>query len=181
MKLYTKTGDGGQTQLGDGTRVGKDHARIAAYGEVDELNATVGLAAAVCDDAEWTDRLRHVQDRLFVLGAALADPAGGPQTPKLEADDVTGLERWIDQATDAVEPLKSFVLPGGSELAARLHLARTVCRRAERTVVALAGREQVSGDAVVFFNRLSDLLFAWARLANRRGGLADLVWRPKDS
>lgn len=179
MKLYTKKGDGGQTQLGDGARVGKDQVRVAAYGQVDEVNAAVGLAAAACDDAEWTGRLRQVQDRLLVLGAELADPSGGPRMPALDPDDVTQFEGWIDEAAAEVGSLASFVLPGGSELAARLHLARTVCRRAERAVVALAGRERVSSHAVVFLNRLSDLLFAWARLANHRRGVEEVAWRPK--
>ncbi len=179
MKLYTKTGDGGQTRLGDGTTVAKDHARVAAYGEVDELNAAIGLAATVCGLDDWTDRLRGVQDCLFVLGAELADPAAGPNTPTLDPEDITRLESWIDQACAEVAPLKHFVLPGGNELAARLHVARTVCRRAERSVVALAGDERISARAVVFLNRLSDLLFAWARLANHRSGVQEVVWRPK--
>ncbi|HUU84173.1 MAG TPA: cob(I)yrinic acid a,c-diamide adenosyltransferase [Phycisphaerae bacterium] len=179
MKLYTKKGDGGQTQLGDRSTVTKDHPRVAAYGEVDELNACVGLAAAACDDAAWSGRLRRVQDRLFVVGAELADPSRGPQTPTLDDRDITALEGWIDEASGAVAPLKNFVLPGGSELAARLHLARTVCRRAERSVVRLSGDEQADTRAVVFLNRLGDLLFAWARLANHRRGVEDVLWRPR--
>ena len=177
MKLYTRGGDKGQTSLCDGRRVSKDELRISAYGEVDELNAAVGLVRAGCDDAAFSEKLRQVQDRLFVVGAELANPDAEKRKVDLTEPDVTRLEGWIDVAWDAVAPLKSFILPGGSEPAARLHLARGVCRRAERTVVRLAGTEQIGPWVIPFLNRLSDLLFAWARLANVLAGLEDVVWR----
>lgn len=178
MKLYTRKGDQGQTQLLSGVWVGKEHPRVGAYGEVDELNAAVGLARAGCSDGDLGQKLGRVQDRLFVLGAQLADPESSAKTPAILADDVTELETWIDQATSGVPALKHFVLPGGSELAARLHLARTICRRAERVVVQLGRTEDVGPVAVIFLNRLSDLLFAWARLANTLTGVQDIIWHP---
>jgi len=180
MKLYTRTGDEGQTGLSGGARLGKDEPRVAAYGDVDELNASLGWAASACDKPEWADQLHYLQDRLFVLGAELADPSGRAQTPSLGQQDTAQLEKWIDAADARLAPLKNFVLPGGCELAGRLHLARTVCRRAERSVVLLGRREQVSAVCVPFLNRLGDLLFAWARLANHRQGLPDVIWRPPD-
>ncbi|MFQ5490620.1 MAG: cob(I)yrinic acid a,c-diamide adenosyltransferase [Phycisphaerae bacterium] len=181
MKLYTRKGDDGQTQLGSGGRVGKEHPRVGAYGEVDELNAAVGLARAGCTDAELAEKLSRVQECLFVVGAELADPERGPRTPTLSAAESAELESWIDQAAAGVAALKHFVLPGGCELAARLHLARTICRRAERVVVGLAGIEDVGPATVVYLNRLSDLLFAWARLANTQAGVQDTVWHPPTS
>ena len=177
MKLYTRGGDKGQTSLCDGRRVNKDDLRISAYGEGDELNAAIGLVRAGCDDAAMSEKLRQVQDRLFVVGAELANPDAQKRNVDLTEADVTRLESWIDEASDAVAPLKSFILPGGGELAARLHLARGVCRRTERTVVRLAGTEQIGPWVIPFLNRLSDLLFVWARLANRLAGLEDVVWR----
>jgi cob(I)alamin adenosyltransferase len=178
MKLYTRKGDSGQTRLGSGEQVAKDHPRIAAYGEVDGLNAALGLALAACEDAAMGDRLRRVQDRLFVLGAALADPAQRTNSPVLAQADVEQLEAWIDEASAALPKLTAFILPGGGELATRLHLARTTCRRAERLVVALSHAEDVGPQAIPFLNRLGDLLFAWARLANKLAGVEDVVWRP---
>lgn len=178
MKLYTRKGDQGQTQLLSGAQVGKDHPRVGAYGEVDELNAAVGLARAGCGDADLGRKLDRLQDRLFVLGSQLADPERSSQTPAISVNDVTELETWIDQASSAVPALKHFVLPGGSELAARLHLARTICRRAERVVVQLGRTDDVGPVAVMFLNRLSDLLFAWARLANTLTGVQDTIWHP---
>lgn len=178
MKLYTKKGDGGQTGLGAGERVDKDHLCVAALGHIDELNAAVGLALAACDDAALADKLAQVQDRLLVLGAELAHPAGGEATPVLETADVARLETWIDEAAAATAPLKGFVLPGGCELAARLHLARTICRRAERLLVTLSRNQKVGPAVIPFVNRLSDLLFAWSRLANRLAGVGDTAWHP---
>ncbi len=179
MKLYTKSGDDGQTGLTGGRRLGKDDLRVSAYGEVDELNAALGLAAAGCQDDAWLVRIRHLQDQLFVLGAELADPDGQLTTPPLAQQDVTELESWIDDADRQVEPLANFVLPGGCEFAVRLHLARTISRRAERAVVRLAAREELGQVVIPFLNRLSDLLFAWARLANREAGIEDVVWRQR--
>jgi len=178
MKLYTKRGDDGRTSLASGPRVAKDDLRVSAYGEVDELNAVLGLVAAACPDPDWTRRFHRVQGHLFSLGALLADPREGASPASLAENDITELERWVDAADEETAPLRNFILPGGCELAARLHLARTVCRRAERAVVRLAQNQPVACAAVPFLNRLSDLLFAWARLANVRAGAAEVVWHP---
>lgn len=178
MKLYTKQGDTGQTQLLSGDRVSKDHARIAAYGDVDELNAVIGMARVVCPHADLSEYLAYVQHHLFVLGAQLADPTQRDTTPTLANEEVDQLERWIDEACADTPELRNFILPGGTELAARLHVARTICRRAERMVVALAQVDAVAPLAVPFLNRLGDLLFAWARLANHLSGAKDIIWEP---
>jgi cob(I)alamin adenosyltransferase len=186
MKLYTKRGDSGATDLFGGQRVAKDHPRVTAYGDVDELNSTLGLVIAAMDDAANADlrtHLQRIQDRLFALGAELATPQPRTSAPSISSGDIEELEHWIDDACAAVPPLRNFVLPGGSELAARLHLARTVCRRAERQVVALArtadADQPVAPSAIIFLNRLSDLLFAWARLANTRSATPEIIWNPR--
>jgi cob(I)alamin adenosyltransferase len=187
MKIYTKTGDRGETGLFGGGRVAKDHVRVDAYGEVDELNSTLGLAIIHVEaegETEMADGLRQVQADLFTIGANLATPAvedGGrenPYIPGLDAARVSALEAWIDAADAELEPLKSFILPGGSPAASVLHLARTVCRRAERRVVTLAHQATVDEAMIVYLNRLSDLLFTLARLANRRAGVDDVPWVP---
>lgn len=177
MRLYTKRGDGGQTGLIGGTRVSKDHPRVAAYGDVDELNAVIGGVIAVCEDEDWRERLSRIQHQLFNLGAVLANAGDPSAVPALGDGDIQALENWIDEACDEVPPLTQFILPGGNELSCRLHLARTVCRRAERSVVHLAQQDSVPSAAIVHLNRLNDLLFAWARLANHRAGVAETVWR----
>ncbi|MFK7788455.1 MAG: cob(I)yrinic acid a,c-diamide adenosyltransferase [Phycisphaeraceae bacterium] len=179
MKLYTKRGDDGQTDLIGGARVSKNHLRVAAYGAVDELNATIGLALADCDIDAINQGLITVQCRLFDLGADLATPSS-KKTPssRLNNDHINELEAQIDAASDRLEPLRNFILPGGTVLAARLHIARTVCRRAEREVVALAEHESLDPLATIYLNRLADLLFALARLANAEAGVADVPWLP---
>ena len=185
MKIYTKTGDRGETGLFGGQRVRKDHVRVEAYGEVDELSSTLGVAIAHLEAAgqdEPAAGLRRVQADLFTVGANLATPApedGGRENayiPALDPARVEALERWIDAAEAELEPLKSFILPGGAPAAAALHLARTVCRRAERRVVALAHEAHVAPEHVVYLNRLSDLLFTLARLANHQAGVEDVTW-----
>lgn len=176
MRLYTRGGDQGETGLFGGERVLKNHVRVTAYGDVDELNAMLGWAAAACADADWRSKMQEIQAELFTLGAELANPRGRGEAPAVTPQDAEVLERWIDAATDAVEPLRQFVLPGGTELASRLHLARTVCRRAERCVVSLSQAEHVAPMVIVYLNRLSDLLFAWARWANTRENVADVAW-----
>ncbi len=178
MKLYTKHGDDGSTGLIGGARVLKNDIRVSAYGEVDETNAAIGVVIAGCSDKEIIATLRIIQTELFVLGAELATPAG--ETPRLRVGEphVTQLERWIDAASAEVAPLRNFVLPGGSEIAAGLHFARTVCRRAERAAVALAQEQQVGQWSIVYLNRLSDLLFALARQANKRADVEDIPWHP---
>jgi cob(I)alamin adenosyltransferase len=183
LKIYTKTGDRGETGLFGGQRVPKDDARVEAYGDVDELNSVLGLAVTRLD-GEIADSLRAIQTDLFTLGALLATPApedGGkenPWIPRLDPARVGEMEAWIDRAEGELEPLQNFVLPGGDAGAAALHLARTVCRRAERRVVSLARVATVDDGVVVYLNRLSDLLFTLARLANRRAGVADVPWVP---
>jgi cob(I)alamin adenosyltransferase len=184
-RIYTKTGDGGTTGLGDGRRVRKDHPRIEAFGTVDELNSLLGLALAVGrHDNETIALLRGIQNDLFDLGADLCLPEkragkGGPSRPGLRVTEghVRPLEEAIDRFNAALNPLRSFVLPGGTAASAWLHLARTVCRRAERRVVALARKEKVNDQAIIYLNRLSDLLFVMARRAND-GGRADVLWVP---
>jgi cob(I)alamin adenosyltransferase len=187
MKIYTRTGDRGETGLFGGQRVRKDHARVEAYGAVDELNATLGLAItrlAADGEEEMAQRLRSIQADLFTIGANLATPApedGGRRNdhiPPLPDGRVAEMERWIDQAEEELEPLRTFILPGGGEAAAGLHLARTVCRRAERRAITLAHTAHIPDGVVVYLNRLSDLLFALARLANHRRGEPDVAWHP---
>ncbi len=181
MKLYTRQGDRGETSLFDGSRVAKDHCRVCAYGDVDELNAVLGWVASLPDAEFLRDSLLVVQNEMFVLGSELATPTDSSRNsriPHLPDDAVGRLEGWIDDATEAVEPLQHFILPGGSELAARLHLARTCCRRAERHVTTLAHHEPVRAEVIIYLNRLSDLLFAWARLANHRQHVSDIIWDP---
>lgn len=186
MKLYTRTGDDGSTGLFGGGRVGKDHPRVDAYGTVDELNACIGLAAAACDPdreipARFAVMLAGVQSWLFDIGADLATPEGNAHEAKvlrIGDDEVSLIEGLIDEVEAGNEPMRSFVMPGGGDLAARLHLARTVCRRAERRMVALSHTEPVSEGAIRYVNRLSDLLFAMARLANRDAGIPDVPWIP---
>ena len=188
MKLYTKRGDRGQTDLFGGGRVPKHHIRVEAYGTVDELNAAVGLAlsAVTADEAEVladvTRPLTVIQSRLFEIGADLATPTR-PDTeptpgtvPRLQDSQIAELEGWIDAASDAVPAMKTFILPGGSELSSRLHVARTICRRAERCVAALADQEPISDRLGIYLNRLSDLLFALARHANHLAGIPDAPW-----
>lgn len=187
MKIYTKTGDRGDTGLFGGGRVPKDHVRVEAYGEVDELNSTLGLVILhlqAAGQAPMADALGQVQADLFTIGANLATPApedGGrenPYIPGLDPARVTALEEWIDAADAELDPLTSFILPGGSPAASVLHLARTVCRRAERRVVSLAHQATVHEAVVIYLNRLSDLLFTLARLANKRAGVEDVPWQP---
>lgn len=198
MKLYTRTGDDGTTGLHGGGRVSKTDPRVEAFGQCDELNAALGLARCAADamrDALIIECLDELQRLLFEIGADLATPAQSDArrkvSPVAEAD-VARLERWIDAAVDQVEPQKSFILPGGTELAARLHLARTICRRVERRVIALSGahdssprpqapspKPQAPSPNVVYLNRAGDLLFALARLANHSAGVPDVPWTPR--
>lgn len=182
MKLYTRRGDSGQTDLFGGERVGKDALRVAAYGEVDELNATLGVALAAGSDPALAAPLARIQSALFDIGASLATP--DPQHRRkagiagVDAGEIAGLEQLIDRLEGPLAPLTTFILPGGSPAAAAFHVARTVCRRAERTVVHLASLpdESVEPDAVRYLNRLSDLLFVIARHENARAGIADVAW-----
>lgn len=179
MKLYTKRGDDGSTGLvGAGSRVSKNDPRVAAYGDVDETNATIGLAASACQHQPTSERLLQIQDDLFTLGAELATPSGESAKLTIQENHVSRLEQWIDEVWGALLPMKNFVLPGGTELAARLHLCRTVARRAERAMVSLNQTQSVRPEALAYVNRLSDFLFALARQANQRDGVADIPWVP---
>ena len=184
MKLYTRTGDDGTTGRFGGERVDKDARCVAASGTVDELNCNIGLARAACKDDELAQALTSVQQRLFELGADVAAPrsAGTDRSrpvPRIDDDHITEIERLIDDACAPLEPLRTFILPGGSELAARLHVARAVCRRAERCCVALQREEPINPLTIVYLNRLSDLLFALARRANQLAKVPDTPWSPE--
>ncbi len=193
MPIYTKTGDDGDTALFGGGRVPKSDRRVEAYGAVDELNSFVGLARTALADADADADadpdadagvrrgLVLIQNDLFALGANLATPGGDgsrprPQTPDVPVARVEAMEQWIDQATEELPELRQFVLPGGTEVAAMLHVCRSVCRRAERAVVALGRGEPLDPGIVPYLNRLSDLFFVWARLENLRAGQADVPW-----
>jgi cob(I)alamin adenosyltransferase len=179
MKIYTKTGDKGDTGLFGGARVSKSSQRVAAYGDVDELNSVLGIVSAHTSDAATNNQLREIQSELFVLGAELAKNPNKEVDlgmPLLADSDIERLETWIDTLDAALPALKTFILPGGSASAAFLHLARTTCRRAERAVVQLAQAEPVRAELVRYLNRLSDLLFTMARADNARAGTPDVPW-----
>jgi cob(I)alamin adenosyltransferase len=186
VKIYTRTGDGGETALFGGGRVPKDHVRVEAYGTVDELNAVVGWCVVEVADETIRERLQRLQHDLFTLGSELATPPAPerrvrPETPPLPVGRIEEMERWIDEADAELPPLRAFVLPGGTRGAAALHLARTVCRRAERCVVTLAAADSVPEPVVTYLNRMSDLLFTLARLENLRAGCADVEWKKGDA
>ena len=178
VKIYTKTGDAGETGLFDGARVSKADPRVDAYGEVDELNAWLGLVRAQAPGGDLESMIETMQRDLFALGASLADPrkriADRVTKAALTPEAITRLEGWIDTLEATLPPLRRFVLAGGSSAGAMLHVARTVCRRAERRVVALGG--DVDPAAIVYLNRVSDLLFVMARAANQRAGAPEIEW-----
>ncbi len=178
-RIYTKGGDGGETSLGDGSRVAKHDLRVAAYGTVDEANAVIGIARLHVDSAV-DDLLSRIQNDLFDLGADLCTPEGttrGAGALRVVSEQVDWLEAQIDRVNEALSPLESFILPAGSPAAAHLHHARTVARRAERMVTALAEIETVNTQAIAYLNRLSDLLFVLSRACNENGA-ADVLWVP---
>jgi len=171
-RVYTKTGDAGETSLVDGSRVSKSDLRVAAYGDVDELNSLLGLARVGLDDKQLDEALGKIQNELFIVGADLASPLT-IQVPRADETHITEMEQLIDLLLEELEPLREFILPGGTELGATLHLARTVARRAERSVVALMAGDEINQHALKYLNRLSDLLFVMARAANRRAGVKE--------
>jgi cob(I)alamin adenosyltransferase len=175
MKIYTRTGDTGETSLFGGARVRKDDARIEAYGTIDELNSFLGVARASWPSSSFDGELHLIQSDLFDIGAHLASPGtsrfAGPDTARVAA-----LEQAIDAMESELAPLKSFILPGGSLAASQLHVARTVCRRAERLVVALHDDDEATKASIAYLNRLSDFLFVAARFANHSQGVADVPW-----
>ena len=179
MKIYTRTGDSGDTALFDGTRVPKSDGRVAAYGDLDELNAWLGFACAQQPGADVSTQLQQIQRDLFAVGARLADPshriAGRVTKAAVSMEDVARLERWIDEFDAVIPPLRRFILAGGTPAGAALHVARTVCRRAERAMVQL-GEGAFENELLQYVNRLSDLLFTMARAVNHRAGIADLEW-----
>ena len=180
MKIYTKTGDDGTTALLGPGRSGKDDLRVEAYGTVDELNAVLGTVRAAGLDAGSDARLAQLQHELFAVGSALADPdPSGRFHSAIAAGHVAGLEGWIDAMDAELPPLSVFILPAGTRAAAQVHLARTVCRRAERAAVRLAHQpgEHVDMNVIVYLNRLGDALFVLARFLNHRAGVGDMPWR----
>jgi cob(I)alamin adenosyltransferase len=181
MRIYTRTGDAGETGLFGGGRVAKDHPRVQAYGDVDELNSAVGMVRATQPVHFMDQLLENIQRDLFSLGGHLATPDPGKVREALEKADlsesrITAFEKVMDEADQELPPLRAFVLPAGTPKAATLHLARTTCRRAERSVVRLSHEEPVPELFLVYLNRLSDLLFTLARLANHRDGAGDVTW-----
>ncbi|MSR34681.1 MAG: cob(I)yrinic acid a,c-diamide adenosyltransferase [Phycisphaerales bacterium] len=184
MKLYTKSGDDGTTGLFSGARVSKDHPRIESYGTIDEFNATLGMCSAVCDvgnalHQRLLEIFARLQIRMFDIGADLATPEGANNESKIQRigqEHVQEVENWIDEIDGANAPLTAFVMPGGTELASRLHLARTICRRAERQMIHLSHSEPVGAALIMYVNRVSDFLFAAARLVNKDSGVKDVVW-----
>jgi cob(I)alamin adenosyltransferase len=180
-RIYTKTGDKGDTALGDGSRVPKNHPRVTAYGTVDELNAALGVLLAENPGAAEADLLRTIQNDLFDVGADLCVPESQTESSRqplrIDPGQVKRMEQAIDRLNESLQPLTSFVLPGGRKAAAWCHLARTICRRAERDVVALSQGEPLNPQVVIYLNRLSDLLFVLARVYND-GGREDRLWEP---
>lgn len=171
-RVYTRTGDDGQTSLVDGSRVSKADPRVTAYGEVDELNSWLGLVRVGLEDEDLEGVLATIQNELFILGADLASPLT-IAVPRIDDGHVAGLEATIDRLMEELEPLREFILPGGTLVAARLHIARTIARRAERAVVTLGATAEIGHPGLIYLNRLSDLLFVMARVANRREGVRE--------
>jgi cob(I)alamin adenosyltransferase len=182
MKIYTRTGDAGETGLFGGARVGKDDPRVEAYGTVDELNACLGVVRTLGASAQTDESLLQIQSDLFTLGAELACMPGKEEKLRMTVlgeADIARLEAWIDRGEAPLEPLKNFVLPGGSASAAELHRARTVCRRAERRTLTAGRSSPIRPEVVIYLNRLSDLLFVLARYENHVAGLRDVPWHSR--
>ncbi len=183
MKIYTRRGDTGETDLFGGARVSKDDLRVEAYGQVDELNACIGAAAAASGCQDLLECTREIQSALLDLGAFLATPDSRhrdkARVPEVTESDVAALEERIDQLEAELEPLSNFILPGGTNAAAAFHIARTTCRRAERVAVRLNAEKLLGGFSLRYLNRLSDLLFVMARVENRRAGVPDVPWHKR--
>ena len=178
MKIYTKTGDEGKTSLFDNSRVWKSDQRILSYGSVDELNSSLGIALSLELDPEIRDILIKLQNDLFIVGSDLANPNMSDKKIRTSPEMITFLEQKIDLLEPQLEPLTSFILPGGTLLASILHLSRTISRRAETHVIALSQNEEINKDAAIYLNRLSDLMFILARAINHRKNISDIVWKP---
>ena len=178
MKIYTKTGDGGETSLFDNSRVWKSNNRIVSYGAVDELNSAIGIALTLEGGTILNKVLSQIQNNLFVVGSDLANPDMKNQKIRTTKEMIEYLEESIDRLENGLTELNSFILPGGSMLSSVLHLARTIARRAETHVVALSQEEKITENAFVYLNRLSDLLFVMARTANKEKNVKDIIWKP---
>lgn len=178
MKIYTKTGDDGTTGLQGGNRVLKSDLRIIAYGAIDETNSCLGVVLSLNIDADINELLTKIQNELFVAGADLSNPDLKKSTNRITEQMVKNLENNIDKFEAELSPLTNFILPGGHQIAAHLHMARTMTRRAETDVVALSKNEQINSHCQKYLNRLSDLLFVLARVINKRNGTKDIVWKP---
>jgi cob(I)alamin adenosyltransferase len=176
MKGYTRTGDKGETGLYGGTRVGKENPRVEAYGAVDELNSQIGLARATVKDRKTSEILRAVQADLFTLGGDLASELVSANVPRISKSHVDSLEKIVDSIHEKLKPLRRFILPTGSVAAAQLHVARAVCRRAERRITALSKMESINPEAIPYINRLSSLLFELARWTNQQGKVKEEEW-----
>jgi cob(I)alamin adenosyltransferase len=180
MKIYTKTGDDGTTGLFSGKRVPKSSSYVEAYGSVDELNAWLGYCASTCREKDLHKRLLDIQHDLHSLCADLATPLDAKaKISRVKAERAERLEKWVDEWETELSPLTQFILAGGTELASKLHIARTVCRRAEREVIRHADQEKMNPEIVIYLNRLSDLLFVLARVANRRASVIDIFWEDR--
>jgi len=181
MKIYTKTGDGGETSLFGGKRVWKDDLRLSAYGTIDELNAVIGLGITEILNPELRQALFSIQNNLFILGSDLATPMDKGNKnfiiPRVQKEQYENLEKLIDEMDSKLAELKNFILPGGTKGSAYLHLSRTVCRRAEREVVALSKKEEINNEVEIYLNRLSDFLFVAARYDNFISGKEDILWQ----
>jgi len=178
MKIYTKTGDTGETSLSSGERIGKDHPRVAAYGSLDEMNSALGVAAASGPGPEVKEAIALIQRMVFELGSDLATVPKPGALPRIGAAHVRELERGIDEMSAKIPPVSAFVFPGGSLAAAQIHVARAVCRRTEREVIAVSRLEAIPREAAVFLNRLSDYLFTLARYENFLSGVPETAWTP---
>ncbi|MCH8548165.1 MAG: cob(I)yrinic acid a,c-diamide adenosyltransferase [Balneolaceae bacterium] len=180
MKIYTKKGDKGTTSLFGGASIDKSSSRIEAYGTVDELNTIIGMVISAGTTKEGKEILNEIQKELFVLGADLATlPDKNAKIERIGKTDIERLEQRIDQLDSELPPLTSFILPGGTQAGSALHMARTVCRRAERRTVALKHQDPISNECVIYLNRLSDLLFVMARYENQKAGVTETPWMPR--
>ena len=179
MPIYTRFGDKGQTSLLGGEVVFKDETRVVAYGEIDELNAVLGVIIAACEYQDITKMLNEIQKDLFTIGAELAFLPSNKKIriSHITADRVSDLENIIDKIEEQLTPLRNFILPGGTKLAALIHLARTVCRRAERSTISLNKKETINSEIIKYLNRLGDLLFVLARFANRKKRMREIIWK----
>jgi cob(I)alamin adenosyltransferase len=177
MKIYTKTGDNGTTGLQGGTRVSKSNLRISAYGNIDEINASLGLILSNKIDGDLREILIKIQNDLFVVGSDLSNPNLSDKKNRVSSDMVNNLEKKIDDLEDELPPITNFILPGGHVIASQVHMARTIVRRAETQVIALDEKEKINEECKKYLNRLSDLLFVIARTVNKRNGIEDIIWR----